>query len=198
MRSAKHRIDPLNEEEWAGEVASRLARQWTKGVGPSTLRTTLARHPALFARWDALGEQLLTGELPGRDRELLILRTAFLTRGIFQWAYHEPLARKAGMSDEDLDRIVRGPGDGAWPPHQAALVSAVDELTWSATISDATWSALADRYNERQLIEIVVVVGQYVHNAFLANALRIEPPADLPRPPKGPSSCRPRADFTAY
>lgn len=181
----KHRIVPLGESEWAGEVKSRLTTQWVPGVRPSALRTTMARHPTLFPRWDALGQQLLAGELPARDRELLILRTAFLMRGDFQWAYHEPLARKSGMSDEDLERIVRGRTDDVpWPPHEAALVSAADELTQLATISDATWSILSGWYDERQLIEIVVIVGQYVQNAFLSNALRIAPPSDLPRRPQ--------------
>jgi alkylhydroperoxidase family enzyme len=47
---------------------------------------TLAHHPRLLKRWPAFGGTLLfRGQLPARDRELLILRTAWLCKAESEW-----------------------------------------------------------------------------------------------------------------
>jgi hypothetical protein len=40
-------------------------------------------------------------------------------------------------------------------------------------ISDATWGMLARRLDERQLIELPIVVGQYQTVAYYQNSLRL-------------------------
>lgn len=57
----------------------------------------------------------------------------------------------------------------------AALVRAADELHADQVISDETWAELAERYDDRQLIEVPMVVGQYHLVAFTLRSLRIQP-----------------------
>ena len=57
----------------------------------------------------------------------------------------------------------------------ALLVRAADELHVDNVLSDATWAALADRYDTEQLIEIPMVVGQYHLVAFTLRSLGIQP-----------------------
>ena len=47
------------------------------------------------------------------------------------------------------------------------------ELHGDSMISDATWSALAKRLDERQLIELPIIVGQYQTVAYYQNSLRL-------------------------
>jgi hypothetical protein len=42
---------------------------------------------------------------------------------------------------------------------------------------------LRDRFDDQQLIEIPVMVGNYKLVAYLLNSLQIQPPGDLPRLP---------------
>jgi hypothetical protein len=49
----------------------------------------------------------------------------------------------------------------AWAPFDANLLRAVDELHKDAFISDQTWAALSERYNGKQLMDVVFAVGQY-------------------------------------
>jgi alkylhydroperoxidase family enzyme len=65
----------------------------------------------------------------------------------------------------------------------AALLRVVDELDATSGLSDATWALLRARFDDRQLIEIPVVVGNYKLVAYLLNSLQIQPPDDLPRLP---------------
>jgi alkylhydroperoxidase family enzyme len=117
---------------------------------------------------------LLTGELPARDRELLILRTGHRCDSAYELHQHNRIAAAAGVTDEELDRVVAGPDAAGWDPFDAALLRAADELHETHRIGDATWAALAERYDERQLIEVCMVVGQYHLVAFTLNSLGVE------------------------
>jgi 4-carboxymuconolactone decarboxylase len=141
--------------------------------------TTLVRHPRLYNRWSAFGGTLLRrGELSGRDRELLILRTAWHCHAHYEWGQHVAIAKAAGLSADEIARVPDGPDAAGWTPDDAALLRAADELHRDAYITDATWSALADRLDERQLIEVCMVVGQYHLVAFTLNSLGVELEAD--------------------
>lgn len=163
------RIPPLPPAE-----RDERARELLAGVGSDlNIFTTLVRHPRLFRRWVAFGGVLLTGLLPARDRELLILRTAHRCGADYEWVQHVRIALDAGVSAEEVDRVAAGPGAG-WSDHDAALLRAVDELHDGQRIGEATWATLAATYDEAQLIEVCMVVGQYHMVAFTLNSLGVE------------------------
>jgi alkylhydroperoxidase family enzyme len=136
---------------------------------------TLAHHPRLLNRWSAFGGTLLfNGQLPGRDRELLILRTAWLCKAEYEWGQHVLLGRAAGITDDEIERIHDDQISAAWGPRDRALLHAADELHTQATISESTWVELADGYDYQQLIEVCMVVGQYHMVAFTLNSLGVE------------------------
>lgn len=180
------RIEPLPEDEWDDELRTLIDQSWS-GSPPgnrNNLYRTLARHRPLFRTWSELGRVLLNSRLPTRDRELLILRTAWLTRCRFEWAYHEPLALRVGISQADIRRVLAGPDAPGWDERGATLVGAVDELVSAASLADATWERLLAWYDEQQLIEIPAIVGQYQLVAYLANTIRIQPHGHLPALPE--------------
>lgn len=136
---------------------------------------TLAHHPKLLNRWSAFGATLLFGgALPGRDRELLILRTAWLCKAEYEWGQHVLIGRAAGLTDDEIDRIPGVEISDEWSPLDRALQRAADELHDQGRISDPTWDVLAAEYDYQQLIEVCMVVGQYHMVAFTLNSLGVE------------------------
>ena len=166
------RIPPLAKEELDEQQRELLGG--TSTMGDLNIFRTLVRHPRLFRRWSQFGGVLLTGLLPHRDRELLILRTGHLAEAAYEWHQHVRIALESGVSEEEIERVQAGPDAVGWDPFDAALVRAADELHTSARISDATWATLASRYDERQLIEVCMTVGQYHLVAFTLNSLGVE------------------------
>jgi alkylhydroperoxidase family enzyme len=168
------RIPPLpaaDRDEKANELLAPIA------VNGRDLNifATLVRHPRLFNRWSKFGGTLLRrGELSDRGRELLILRTALHCHAEYEWGQHVRIAGAAGVSDEEITRIVQGPDASGWAPLDAALLRAADELHRDAYITDPTWKVLAAHLNEHQLIEVCMVVGQYHLVAFTLNSLGVE------------------------
>jgi 4-carboxymuconolactone decarboxylase len=163
------RIAPLPPEE-----RDDRQRELVDALGQDlNIFTTLLRHPRLFKRWSQFGGVLLTGQLPARDRELLILRTGHLCAAPYELHQHARIASEVGITDDEQARVAAGP-DAGWDDFDAALLRAADELHHDSRITDATWAVLASRYDERQLIEVCMVVGQYHLVSFTLNSLGVE------------------------
>jgi len=180
------RIPPLAPAE-RDDQARELLAQARGGTGPdANIFTTLVRHPGLFRKWLPFGGKLLNGRLPARSRELMILRTGWNCRAEYEWGQHVPIGRRAGLTDAEIADIAEPVIGAGWSPMDAALLSAADELHADARISDSTWTTLAAAYDERQLIEVCMVIGHYHLVAFTLNSLGVELDAGLPRlPPAG-------------
>jgi alkylhydroperoxidase family enzyme len=176
MTTRRHplRIPPLPAAERDERTAELLRPLQVDGTDLNIF-ATLVRHPRLFKRWSAFGGTLLVrGELPARHRELLILRTAWNCGADYEWGQHARIARGCDLSDDEINRVVEGPEARGWSPTEASLLRASDELHRDSSISDGTWADLAATYDEHQLIEICMVVGQYHLVAFTLNALGVE------------------------
>jgi 4-carboxymuconolactone decarboxylase len=184
------RIDPLPEDQWSDDLAPILGAQppgAEQPLGSLNIFATLARHPDLFKAWMPFGGYLLTaGTLSGRDRELLILRTALNCGSPYEWGQHVRISLAGGIDRETVDRVVAGPDDTGWSTADSALLRAADELHDEARITDGTWAELAEAYDERQLIEIAMLVGQYHMVAFALNSLGVEQDEGLEGLPDGP------------
>jgi 4-carboxymuconolactone decarboxylase len=172
------RIPPLSPEERSDEVNAMLdagIAGTDHSLGQLNLFPTLARHPKLFRKWLPFGGYLLGGAtLPARDRELLILRTSARCKAAYEWSHHAVIARRVGIDQPTIDRVLEGPDAEGWSAHEATLLRAVDELHDTATLTDDTWAALAREYDQAQLIETTMLVGEYHMVAFTLNATGVE------------------------
>lgn len=170
------RVAPAPSEAWSSETAELLQAMPSDRDGRVlNLFATLAHHPRLLKRWSAFGGVLmLRGELPDRDRELLTLRTSWNCQAEYEWVHHVEIARQAGLTGEEIERVHREADDPGWSDHDAQLLRAADELHRDSCIADSTWGALAERYTEPQLIELCMVVGQYHMVAFTLRSLGVQ------------------------
>jgi alkylhydroperoxidase family enzyme len=112
--------------------------------------------------------------LPPRDRELLILRIGWLCRAEYEFGQHVVIGRREGLSDEEIERVTRGPDAEGWDPFDATLLRAVDELHDDAFLSEATWNELVARYDTMQLMDVVFTVGQYNLVSMALNTLGVQ------------------------
>ena len=114
--------------------------------------------------------------IPFRDKEILILRTAWLSRGEYIWGRHYVRGKESGLTDEEIQRITEGPAASGWSDFDATLLRAADELHTSRFVSDATWDALSAHYTEDQVREVVMIVGDYTQLAMFQNSLGAQLP----------------------
>jgi 4-carboxymuconolactone decarboxylase len=179
------RIPPLRDEEADEQTSALLEEVRLPNAEAVNIFATLVRHPGLYRRWMPFAGKLLVGKLPARDRELLILRSAWRCTSSYEWGQHVRLAKQAGISAEEIDQVAAGPDAPGWDPFDRTLLTAVDELHDDACLTDITWTTLASRYDERQMIELPMLVGQYHMLAFALNSLGVQREPGVPGLPDG-------------
>lgn len=137
----------------------------------------LIRHAELYkAHVDVAQKYLSDCEMDIRDRELAILRVAWLSQAPFEWGAHVKIAKRSGVTSEEIQRIIEGSSASAWTQRDRALVRAMEDLHVDSMISDETWAALSQFYNDKKLIELVILAGQYKTVAYYQNSLRLPLP----------------------
>ena len=177
MTAVEARIGPGSRQDvgaanWA--IASVLAL--ASGTERPHLFLTMGRHRRLLRGWLRFAGRLMPfGSLPRRETELVILRVAHLRACRYELDHHVHLARRAGVSTADVERVqARLDADG-WSPRERALLAAVDALVADGDLDDETWAALRAHLDERLAIELVLLVGHYVMLAMFLNTLRVQP-----------------------
>jgi 4-carboxymuconolactone decarboxylase len=173
------RIEPLKQEDFDDEartlvITVRESLGITEHAAMPEAFATMLKHPALYRCQMEMGIQLLgKGVLSPRERELAVLRVGWLCRAPYEWCQHVDIAKRYGVTAEEVERATRGSSAPGWSGHEAALVRGVEELLSDQSISDDTWNVLAQTWTERQLLEFLAVVGYYVSIAYSQNALRM-------------------------
>jgi alkylhydroperoxidase family enzyme len=170
------RIKPLEASEWTDVERDALGAS-ARGVDTIHVLSTLVRNPDLTRVVQPFAGYIegKTSTLPRRDREILILRTAWLCRDGYVWSAHSMgFKRAAGGTDEELDRITKGPKAKGWSELEAALLAAADELHKDQFITDATWKTLAEKYNDKQLLDAIFTVGDYTMFAMYINSAGVQ------------------------
>ncbi|MGE3691666.1 MAG: carboxymuconolactone decarboxylase family protein [Novosphingobium sp.] len=177
VASGEQRIAPLTPDQFTPEarqiVQDLQAFFGSKEEGVPVVFRTMFHHPGLFRGQMKLGLELnQNGKLPPRERELAILRTAWLVRSPFEWGEHAGYAKKYGLTSEDVERVTQGSSAPGWNEHDRALMRGVEELVGDHALSDETWNTLAKTWNEEQLLEFPGVVGSYTMTAMIYNSVR--------------------------
>jgi alkylhydroperoxidase family enzyme len=138
------------------------------------------RHPRLAGPFLAYNNVLLFAPtLEPRTRELLILRVAARTRADYEWAQHVRMAARAGVTPNEITAVRDGTDPSGWSPLETALLAAADELVDDHRVGDDTWARLAEHFDDKQLIELVFVVGTYTALAMAFNSFGLELDPDL-------------------
>jgi len=177
---ADPRVAPV--EDPGPEVAELLAKTMgdERGV-PLAIFRTMARHPRLMKRFNVLGGFFLTrGELPARERELVVLHTARRSGCLYEWAQHVIIGGRSGLTDDEIARVADPSRAGEWAAPDVALLRAADEVLAEADLTDATWTELGGRWSDEQRIELVMLVGFYRMTAGFLNATGVVKDDDLP------------------
>jgi len=142
----------------------------------------LLHHPVLADLVARLGEQLrFRSGLPGADRELAILAAGREHESAYEWAAHEPIARREGTRPEAI-AVVRDRGETTGlQPREALLVDTVRTLLREHRLTAAQFARAEVELGRTGLLELVILAGYYGMIAGVLNAYEVDlPPGDRP------------------
>lgn len=178
INGAPQRIEPLAPDDLGADLEA-LISEVQDSVGaykPPVVHEyfrTIAKHPEIFSCQMRMGAVLFTGRLSPRERELAVLRIGWLLGAPYEWGEHVVIAKRYGVTADEVERVTQGSAAPGWSPHESAILAGVEEMLSTQSIRDETWAALAATWDEARLIEFPAMVGQYVATALIQNALRI-------------------------
>lgn len=147
--------------------------------------TTLAHHPLLLKRTNALGGAFIAhGQVPPRERELVILRVASRLRCAYEFGQHALLGAQAGVAEAEIAQLAVPLDESPWSADDRTLLQFADELLDDCDIEDETWDALQARMSTEEMLEVMLMVGFYRMLAGFLMASRVELEPGLPEPPE--------------
>lgn len=165
-------MQPLPSQEWdesLSEVLDDMNGQ------PLNVHGLMANHPQLLnAWWNYRNYSVNGGDLPQRDRELVILRVAFHTGAWYEWASHVDRGQRVGLSVDEINRVTNGPCVPGWTAREVTLLTAVDELVSQRAISARTQKDLAAHFSGNQVMDIIVIHGMYITLGCMINTWGLE------------------------
>ena len=125
----------------------------------------VANAQGAFPAWMRFGGTLFDpDELDPFLRELAIARVAAMTPGAdYEWVQHAAITLAVGGTQEQLDAIQRGDLDADALGDDGRLVVAfTTQVVRDAAPDEETFAAMTARFTPRELMHLLLVIGQYM------------------------------------
>jgi alkylhydroperoxidase family enzyme len=160
---------PLIEPEAATGDAGRVLR---KAPVPLNVFRMMAHAETCVVPQLRLGNAILARQqLSHRHRELLILLTARLEGGAYEWRQHVPIALGVGVTREQIDAIERDDlGAAVFPPAEQALLAFGRQVVENVRVSDDVFAEAHRHFDDREIVEAILAIGFYMTLARLTEA----------------------------
>ncbi len=113
-------------------------------------------------------------------RELAILEVARLSGSDYEWVQHEAITRSLGGTQSQIQAIVSGE-HAELRDIERAVLGFVREVVLEVRASDATLTKVREHLSSREVVELLLVIGQYMAVARLAatTGIEVDEPANL-------------------
>jgi alkylhydroperoxidase family enzyme len=177
------RMAPVQSEEFNEETRAFLGR-WTGGFFKEADRNpvlqTFAHHPKLAELFSQFNIHILTtNTMPVKQRQIAIMRTAWITKATYMWSSHLNTSVACGLSDDMFRPIQMGPDDPYFTDFERTIMLATDELVNDRTISDENWKKLMAEWTNQQMLDFMFTVGCYLTSAMVMRATGVQRMPDL-------------------
>ncbi|HEX6459756.1 MAG TPA: carboxymuconolactone decarboxylase family protein [Thermoleophilaceae bacterium] len=146
-------------------------REALDAMPPLGIFRMLANAESAFRPWARWGGVLLSDlALDPLLRELTILRVSRLTpHAEYEWVQHAPIARAVGAGDDQVAALERDEIEAdCFTEAQRTVLRFTTEFLQDARVSDATFDSAKALLSARELVELMMVIGQY---AMLARVM---------------------------
>lgn len=122
--------------------------------------------------------------IPPIAREIAILTTARELDSQFEWAEHEPVALKEGVSPQIIDIIKYRRSTSKLRPEDALLIELGRQMWAIHKVEPDVFVQLKEIYGPQKLIDIILLMGYYGGTAALLSAvdMQLQPGKGEPLP----------------
>ena len=168
---------PLIEEAEHRELADAIAKiKGARGGRLINIYRLMLHSPALANAWFELNQAVRYGtEIDGQSRELAVIRVAILNDVEYVQRAHGPAyALKEGLTPEQVGAIAEWQPSQLFSPAQRALLAYTDAMTREIDVPDAVFAEARKHFNERQMVELSMLIGAYNMLTRFLKALKVD------------------------
>jgi len=138
------------------------------------LHRMLLHSPPIAIGWIELFDAVRRkASLPGKLRELAILRVAALNGAPYEWDAHAPIGLAEGMTQAQLDAVAAWEGSAQFDATERAVLAYADAMTRAVHVPETVADAVAALLSPRELVELTVTIAGYNCVSRVLEALRI-------------------------
>jgi len=177
------RLPQIQPQDFSDEVKEMFAR-WTLGpfkdADKNPVLKTFIHAPKTADLFSQLNiHLLLTNSVPVRQRQIAIMRTAWLTKATYMWSSHLRTSTGFGLEPELYAPLQVGADDPYFTEFEKVIIRATEDLVADRKISEANWTALAAEWTSEQMLDFMFTVGAYVLVAGVMRSTGVEREPDL-------------------
>jgi 4-carboxymuconolactone decarboxylase len=145
-------------------------------MGNLNIFKVMAHSPKLMRDWLRMATPLLGNGLllSARLREITILRVAQNARSEYEFGQHIPIARAAGLTDEEIGALKDYEDSDQFSDLERAVIRYVDAVSPFAADAPDRARALRQWLSDRELLELSFVIGHWTMVACVLVPLEVE------------------------
>ena len=164
------------EENDHPELAADIARIKGGRGGLINIYKLLLHTPTVCMTWfEHIGAIRWKTRLTPRLREIAIVRIAQAARYGYALQQHVPrIAVPDGVSLEECEALKDWRGSKFFNDAERAALAYVDAMRAAPEVPDEVFDAVRKHYNEREIVELTVLVGTYLMHNRVFTALRVD------------------------
>ena len=160
------RLPQVRPEDVTDDMREFLSK-WTGGVfegaDKNPVLLTFAHHPKLADLFSQFNIHLLsTNTLPVKQRQIAIMRTAWICNATYMWSSHLRTSMRCGLSPDMYEPLKVGADDPYFTEFERVVIRSTEELVHDKKVGDANWRALMAEWSNQQMLDFLFTVGAYV------------------------------------
>jgi AhpD family alkylhydroperoxidase len=138
---------------------------------------TLMHNPDIASVWlDLVNVVRWKVVLDDRLREIVIVRVGYLNRCPYVVNQHVPeLTAPAGLTKAECDALADWRAASCFNARERAALAYADTMSRDIDVPGAVFDALREHFDERQIVELTVLIGVYNMHTRVGQALQIDP-----------------------
>jgi alkylhydroperoxidase family enzyme len=151
-------------------------RMRASGAGPLHIHRTIAHAPQVYEGFAAFATALRQpGATSRSERELAILRTAYLRQASYEYTEHRRIAIDCGLTQAQVDGVEDWERETCFSRRQRLILRFTDAMMDNGNVDDATRKIVREQLSPQEIIEIAMVAAFYTAVSQFSHTVRVQP-----------------------
>jgi alkylhydroperoxidase family enzyme len=168
------RLPLLTEPAGDPEIAAMFSEVRSRTGRLLNLHRVMGYAPRLAKASMDVALAIRTGTLLPRPLvELVILRTAQSFGSDYEWQQHHPMALAIGMSERQIEALQVWSDSDLFSDKERAALGFCDSIIAKTPLAATAFARLREHFSPREIVELAVVVSEYLATAHFVRALGV-------------------------